>query len=434
MGRTKRRRSRNRELHRSRNLGCEDGIISLSKWMKLLSWKNETYLRLRQFETTGRGVFSIKSFASNDVLIEVPYELLITFSTLQKSDFLDTLILNETSKLKFQDLLILFLIVEKFKGLHSAWHPYINSLPHEPTWLPLRLPQKRLKMLSTYIRQKIDCCRWNFEECWTRLRKSINCCSGYGRCVSDVNSFTWAYTMVNTRAVYVNPRIIHELSGFPDKDLRRFLSDEPCMALCPFLDMFNHGCDAGTVAELKMGSRGWFYELRTLCGYKKYEQVFISYGSHDNITLLCEYGFFIPWNQLDTARFDLKQVLNILGKQISSRHNKLLLERRLDQDLCIGFAGISFNLKAVLYSLLQNDLKIWTTCVFSDTYPMEALVDLTIFAEELVRHEIRCTKESLLEMQSNEDCDGDEGAIVLTDFLKYRVELLLHFCELLKIK
>lgn len=431
MGRTKRRRARNQQLPRTKNLDNENTIICLCSWMKHHKWKNETRLHLRHFETTGRGVFSTKNFIRNDVLIQVPYELLITLNTIQKSDLLNHLVLHDETKLKFQDLLILFLIVEQSKGLESAWRFYIDSLPHEPPWLPLTSPEK-LETFPVNVKEKMNRCRWNFEESWTRLRKSINGCNGSGRCVLNVNSFTWAYTMVNTRAVYVDPGIIHELSEFPDRDLRRFLSDEPCMALCPFLDMFNHSCDVETAAELKKGSSGWFYELRTLGGFSKYEQVFISYGSHDNVTLLCEYGFFLPWNKWDTVKFSLNEVLDILNKQISCKQKEFLLVRQLDKDLYVGFSGISFNLKAVLYYFVQCDLNIWATYAFGDSYPMEALQQLNCFAEKLLKYEIQHARNNLCKIANNESRDSDNSAVVLVDFCKYRLELLLHFCKLLQ--
>lgn len=422
MGRTKRKRNRNKRSTTDKSLDNEHAIISLLKWMKSQHWKNQNCLRLREFEITGRGVFSTKNFAPGDSLIQVPYKLLITFNTIHESALLD--VLNEKAKLKIQDFLILFLILERIKGYDSKWHAYIESLPQEPPWLPLKLSERDVEVLNEDIRDAIRRSRCNAEESWKRLRKSINP-SGYERCVLDVNSFTWAFTMVNTRAVYVDPQIIHDLSEIPDRDLRRFLSDEPCMALCPFLDMFNHSSDAKTAAELKSaGDNGWFYELRTLSGYKKYEQIFISYGSHDNLKLLCEYGFFIPWgNRLDSIKFDTNEVLNVLEKQISSRQMRFLLERKLNNDLYFAFEGISFNLKAFLYFLLQTDINIWTTCVFNENYSKEALDNFQMFVTKLLQNKLQNVQNSLLSVQNGNRRENT----MLADYLKYQVELISYF-------
>lgn len=424
MGRTKRKRKRNKELCTGKNLDNEEPIIALRKWMKTQEFENQTSLRLRDFKVTGRGVFSKRSFAAGDTLIQVPYKLLITYNTIQESELFNIFNQNEekTLKLKFQDLLILFLIIEKLKGPNSSWCAYIDSLPQEPPWLPLKFSDEDVETLPIDIKEKVGRLRWNAKQTWKRLRKSINA-SGYEGCVLNVNLFTWAFTMVNTRAVYVDPGIIHDLSGYSDRDLRQVLSDEPCMALCPFLDMFNHSCDAKTVAELKLRVNGHFYELKTLRGFRKYEQIFISYGSHDNVTLFCEYGFFIPWkNMLDSVIFSLDDILTVLSKQISGKHKCFLLERKLNKDLYVGFDGLSFNLKALFYFLLQSDLNIWTTCAYTESYPLEVLEQFQSFAFKLLQEKLQYAKVSLLKMQNNSACKNS----LLFDYLKYHVEFISH--------
>ena len=38
------------------------------------------------------------------------------------------------------------------------------------------------------------------------------------------------------------------------------------------------------------------YEIKSVSGTPRYQQVFISYGSHDSQRLLLEYGFVAPGN------------------------------------------------------------------------------------------------------------------------------------------
>lgn len=424
MGRTK--RKRNRKTISGKNLDSEDTIICLRKWMTNQGWQNQTSLQLHEFAITGRGISSTKNIARGATLIKVPFKLLITLNSIQESELLDILSLSTEKQLSIQDLLVLFLILERNKGCDSKWRAYIESLPQQSPWLPFKLSDIDIKALPFHIRETIRRSRWNMNESWKRLRKSINSYE-HKRCVLDVNSFTWAFTMVNTRAVYVDPQIIHNLSELSDRDLRRVLSDEPCMALCPFLDMFNHSADAKTVAELKHGNNGWYYELRTLCGYKKYEQIFISYGSHDNLKLFCEYGFFIPWkNMLDTVKFSIDEVLNVLGKQISNKNMHFLQERKIDRNLYIGFDGLSFNLKALFYFVLQFDVNVWTTCVFTESYSEEVLNQFQLFAFNVLQHKLLCVQRSLFKIENNKKCDN----INLINYLKYYVDLIMHFCKL----
>jgi hypothetical protein len=46
------------------------------------------------------------------------------------------------------------------------------------------------------------------------------------------------------------------------------------------------------------------YEIKTHKSYKKYDQVFISYGPHNNIHLLLEYGFILPDDPHDVYEID----------------------------------------------------------------------------------------------------------------------------------
>lgn len=420
MGRTKRRRSKKKKTIQIANLDGESTTISLCKWMKGNGWKNDTNLHLRDFQFTGRGVFSKTSFSKNDLLIQIPYNLLITYSTIQKSKLHTFIKLDNRNKLKFQDLLVLFLLLEKHKGLHSHWHPYIASLPQEAPSLPLMCPQEGSVDLPEDLQEKIKTSRWRFEESWERLKNSIApCCSS---CVSDLNSFTWAFAMVNTRAVYVDPAIIHDLS---EGDLRRFLSDEPCMALCPFLDMFNHDCDAGTRAGLRRVAGGWVYELRTLKGCRKHEQVFISYGAHDNVKLLCEYGFFVRGNKFDCVRFKLEEVLGVLEMGMDRKQKRFICGHGLGEELYVGFDGMSFNLKGVFCVMLYQGDCDWSSCVFSESYSLDVLRQMRFFARRLLRSKVDGTRESLIRVS----CKPSTNLALVIDYLKYRVELLSALCE-----
>lgn len=70
---------------------------------------------------------------------------------------------------------------------------------------------------------------------------------------------------------------------------------------------------ANTEANLVQDGGELVYQLKTLAGFKKKKQIFISYGQHDNVKLLNEYGFFMPGNIYDTLIFKFEDVLKVLG-------------------------------------------------------------------------------------------------------------------------
>ena len=50
------------------------------------------------------------------------------------------------------------------------------------------------------------------------------------------------------------------------------------------------------------------YEIKTFDRYRKHDQVFISYGQHDNHKLFIEYGFCIPDNDNDVYEFSYGEI------------------------------------------------------------------------------------------------------------------------------
>lgn len=56
------------------------------------------------------------------------------------------------------------------------------------------------------------------------------------------------------------------------------------------------------------------YEVKSVQGCKKFQQVFINYGPHDNHRLLLEYGFVASGNPQSVVYVDLgkENVLNIV--------------------------------------------------------------------------------------------------------------------------
>lgn len=90
------------------------------------------------------------------------------------------------------------------------------------------------------------------------------------------------------------------MSFFQEKDINS-------LALAPFLDMFNHSNDADV--EVNIDIKNNAYILKTLRSYKKYDQVFIKYGSHSSHKLLLEYGFTLSRNPNDFVKFSYDEIL-----------------------------------------------------------------------------------------------------------------------------
>ncbi|KAK5646118.1 hypothetical protein RI129_004582 [Pyrocoelia pectoralis] len=432
MGRTwRRRKNRGKKSPISKPLDYEGTIVNLKRWMTKCNWYNGTRLKLSYFTNTGRGITCDRNLKIKDTLIEVPYELMITLGSF---DVLNEIVTTKGGKLAIHDLLSLFLVIERHRGESSNWKFYLDSLPNELPNLPWLSTSCEIDVLPYSLRETVLNRRKNFELSWKRSKESINsrwkceCCQTVGHRVITLNSFTWAYVMVNTRAVYVDPDIVRELSSSAISKWNDVLSDEPSMALCPFLDMFNHSNNAETSANLVKSEGKWMYKLITLLPSKKHEEIFISYGPHDNIKLLCEYGFFIPHQDLDFIRWKFSDVLDVTKIKLNERQYKFIKKRKLelDESLYIDSSGLSFNLKATLYVILNPFVADWCSCIFGDFSSIN-LIEMQDLCHKLLKWKAYKLQDELECMQKYESEVSENFKNVLK-YQNYILMLVTKFC------
>lgn len=406
MGRTKRKRTRKKAGAFNFSLENEISVIELKRWLKGNLWRNDSGLVLKYFAGTGRGVVSYKNLVVNDVLIQVPYHFMISYTTVSQSELKDIL-LGSGRGLKMQDLLSLYLALERHKGAKSGWWCYLNSLPEIAPWLPVFGTPKEIAALPLFLRRSVEEMLGRFEASWARVEGSIKaawrclCCKKQGVRVITLNLYKWAYAMVNTRAVYTNPVIVREITGHFSAKADSFVSDAPSMALCPFLDMFNHSHKAVSDANLQLISGVWKYVLKTGTPCTKHEQIFISYGAHDNRKLFCEYGFFIGDNELDVVDFSLEEVLEATRAPSDNKQLKFVRDKQLNSNLHVSSSGLSFNLKAALYVLLNKNVPNWTQIIFSESYSEKQLKDIYIATSELLKNKATNLQREIIAFKRN---------------------------------
>uniref|UniRef100_A0A6P7FEE7 SET domain-containing protein 4 n=1 Tax=Diabrotica virgifera virgifera TaxID=50390 RepID=A0A6P7FEE7_DIAVI len=381
-------------------------IVNLQKWMAAKGWKNKTKLRIRVFPQTGRGISSRTKIPSDEVLISIPLDAMITYNTLASE-----MLINE--KLTIHEYLALFLAMEANKGSDSKWFHYIKSLPEETPSLPWLAMPKEIRLFPVDFQTDIDKNITSFNTfCYRIQNLRPNVCSA----ILETSLLKWAFIMVNTRAVHVDPNII-------SNNCSNVLLDEPYMALCPFLDMFNHHYLAKTEASIRTNMNSLTYELRTSTEHKRHDQIFISYGPHDNFKLLSEYGFFISKNQYDVVKFSLKEVIDVLKFQLDERRYRFIKKHNLQKNLYIGYDGVSFNLKAVLFVGSVFDHSNINSIVFSDSYPEQFLnkvvplfVGLLIdFSFEKFDYDFNRLKDAAI---------SSDSAKMVKEYLNYRLNFL----------
>lgn len=386
MGRTKRIRAKRQT---SSNLPSSSIHHELYKFLSLRNWQNTNRLTVSSFPLTGRGLYSKRDLIEHDLIIELPYQRMVSYQTLANDDgFLAIFSLDELEKAKsqvsFQALLAFYLHYQKLKGESSEWFAYMQTLPDTFT-MPYFCEKSELYHLPEFVLEKIvdqnNSIKISFQSLVALLRHDE-------RNNFNLDTFKWAYFVCNSRSVYVNEKLLEPLVA-RDHLFREILNDQPSMALAPLLDLLNHSNEAVTKSQLshsqmfieqnadkiKSGEVDLGYQLYTAKSVKKFHQIFINYGAFNNTKLLLEYGFIVPDNRMDFLDVSLDDVNNyiqshpVLRTLLIPKHKyKFIRDHNLDQQMFIDANdGLSHNLQSVLSILLlpQNIYNL-TQVAFGD--------------------------------------------------------------------
>jgi len=130
------------------------------------------------------------------------------------------------------DILSTFLMYEQHRGVQSAWHAYISTLPQTYS-TPAYWTEEVLSSLPTDVSQDAGLLMSKMEKNFTRLQdlfRHVEVVLGDSVAGAfTLSSFKWAWTSVSTRCVYMRPA-----------NFTRGSSEDNCIALAPLLDLLNH--------------------------------------------------------------------------------------------------------------------------------------------------------------------------------------------------
>jgi hypothetical protein len=353
-----------------------------------------------EFCDTGRGLRAGTSVSKNQVIESIPLELLITVSTVESSDIGWIFIKANGVHLFAQQVLAAFLVWEKHLGHDSVWEPYLNSVPVEYS-IPLFCSNEELDILPSILLEPILIHKQKVIDTFSDLDKILSMhsgtcwhCSESVRSIFKCEQYWWAWSTVNTRCVYLDEQVLsHSLR----------IQDKSCLALAPFLDMFNHSSDADVQVGLSSDRKS--YEVRSLVPFAKYTQVFIHYGYHSNLKLYTEYGFILPLNPHDFIPFMFEEILNAIKDTYPEEFNcsasklDFLKVHNLTKNLSCNFEGLSFNVKAVIYICMTSESKkdVLTLKIYSSDFTSEESVAICKVGKRLIRQ--KCVEfESILQI------------------------------------
>lgn len=447
MGRTDRNRKRKKandlEIQstngRLESMNSDDIYINLARSLYRNGWLNETNLKVGDFPVTGRGIYSIKNFRKDDLLISLPIDSLISIVTIADDmkfrHLLSRIFGTHEKQITSQGLLAIYLLYLKHTLQRTE---YISTLPATFS-VPYYCAEAEINAMLPAIRDKVFDQREIIDVDFNCFQNSFNdtrcaCCNRTYFCdIFNKTSFEWAFFAVNSRSVYFNLEKIAVKHLGSVRTVQKLLKDEPTLALAPFLDLLNHSCTAGTGLYVKNTDNGILYQLYTTVPFSKYEQVFISYGALDNTKLLTEYGFFVPGNKHDFVEIRRKDIDDYL-KMIPYRIKMLISNESLDQNLFITRAnGFSHNIRILIHIVCNasrattaTDENYYKKIIYGDINEINFVSnEMKQLAAKLIdgkANELREQCGFFRERQSNDTIT--ERAIIYLDYLTEAIKWL----------
>uniref|UniRef100_A0AAQ5YKC8 Rubisco LSMT substrate-binding domain-containing protein n=1 Tax=Amphiprion ocellaris TaxID=80972 RepID=A0AAQ5YKC8_AMPOC len=335
----------------------------LSQYIRLMKFLHQrgftsTLLQPAVFTDTGRGLQTLRAIKPGHLVISLPESCLLTTLTVLNS-YLGEYIKSWKPRLSPLLVLCVFLVCERHRGEASDWFPYVDLLPASYT-CPVYFGDDVMDALPACVRRRGLEQREAVQEMFSSNQDFFRSLQPVlNQSTEDVltyEAFRWAWCSVNTRSVFMSHRPSSFLSG-PDR-----------FALAPFLDLLNHRADVQVEASFNDATR--CYEIRSVCGTRRFHQAFINYGCHDNQRLLLEYGFICSDNPHSVVYVDVDLLCDVLKADRSlDQKIKFLRENNFLQNLTISSEGPSWRLLTALrlFSLPQTMYHQWKTVLLGQT-------------------------------------------------------------------
>ncbi|NXP23456.1 SETD4 protein, partial [Scytalopus superciliaris] len=352
-GRTGRKRRRKHLQSPVDGVNCSHKLeyIKLKKWLKDRGFEDSS-LRPAEFRETGRGLMATKALQVRDLIISLPEKCLLTTSTVLSS-CLGGYIMKWRPPVSPLMALCTFLMAEKHAGEKSPWKPYLDVLPQTYT-CPVCLEQDVVTLLPEPLREKAQEQRMMIHELYMSSKAFFSSlqplfAENTGT-IFTYSALEWAWCTINTRTIYMK---------HPQREC--FSLEPDVYALAPYLDLLNHSPNVQVKAAFNEQTRS--YEIWTNSPCKKYGEVFICYGPHDNQRLLLEYGFVAMDNPHSSVYVSSDTLLKYFPPLDKQRKAKLSILKDHDflENLTFGWDGPSWRLLTALklLSLGADEFACW---------------------------------------------------------------------------
>ncbi|KAK7537217.1 uncharacterized protein J3D65DRAFT_553925 [Phyllosticta citribraziliensis] len=235
----------------------------------------------------GLGVVATREVKEGDVLVSVPANALLTIETKHVKDA--ALPAGEDSTVHGRLAAYLTVMHADDEVEWDVWRRVWPSRESFEESMPLCWEEREKDCLPAPARDHLAKQEAKLDADWQLLRDHLPD-------PSDRRLYTYYWMIVNTRTFFWDYPT--STSSKPRAKKRKLVPDD-CMALCPFMEYFNHADEGCTVAHTKAG-----FTITSHRAYSPGEEIHVSYGAHTNEFLLVEYGFVLAANKWDDVRLD----------------------------------------------------------------------------------------------------------------------------------
>ncbi len=323
---------------RARNDALLDWLKANDVWVSELSGWNEaphsmalatsTFDEL-EGEDSGRGLLARRAITQDAELIRLPVRLCMTKEAALRARELRGVVSEATNEFI---AIALLLIGERAKGAESFWSEYIAILPtNEDVSATFTWPEEELAYLSGS--PALNATRSMMTKLRAEHADVLAKNPSLDPEIFTFEAWEWAFTNLFSRAIRLKGNRRDEL-----------------LAMVPYVDFINHSPFSSSYVDAREIPKAFFWEpqedevvLFADRAYKKFEQVFISYGPRPNSDLLLLYGFALdrnPFNSVDLAvgassdddLFDSKRAFaRAAGRDVSGAAFPLYADRFPDE-------------------------------------------------------------------------------------------------------
>jgi len=343
-------------------------ISSLVNWMnsKINFNNNNNILKLIQSENEceGRCVLAIEDVEPNKCLMQIPAELMLNYRfCLTNRDLVDFFAWckkkDEQLQITRLDAIHFYLLIQHLDKNNSQFYEFTQSMPTQydtPEYYSDELIENYLPFdIQPQISKRLSNFKTKFNQYSTLLNEYSSIFNNETiKLLKDnfnYNIYKWIFCSVNSRCFHLDELNIctkqeiesgsdlfgclnklqdkqNKIKSYEDyelsQELEQLYNNNQC-CLIPFIDFLNHSFKSNAIASFDSDTNSYILKSveldpndnddddNDLKLVKKNKQVFITYGHHDNKTLLIEYGFILEdniYDKISLGKNDLNELLN----------------------------------------------------------------------------------------------------------------------------